>query len=177
MSVPEVLKLDTGVGLQLANKLNNAVEALGREPLPVFVQVNTSGEDTKYGLEPDKCTELAQYIRDSCKHLKFAGLMTIGQPDYSSKPENFEVRRVLTPPQPLSPQISPRSMLLGSDGHFCGWPLRESRSCSTHHVCASRTSMNLSSLADELQGLDSALALCAREICGLSRIRSRVRCT
>ncbi len=35
------------MGLQLANKLNNAVEQLGREPLPVFVQVNTSGEDTK----------------------------------------------------------------------------------------------------------------------------------
>lgn len=82
--------------MQLANKLNNAVEQLGREPLPVFVQVNTSGEDTKYGLEPDKCTELAQYIRESCKHLKFAGLMTIGQPDYSSKPENFEVRQTFT---------------------------------------------------------------------------------
>ena len=91
------------MGLQLANKLNNAVEQLGREPLPVFVQVNTSGEDTKYGLEPDKCTELAQYIRDSCKHLKFAGLMTIGQPDYSSKPENFEVWQMLIPPQPSSP--------------------------------------------------------------------------
>lgn len=76
---------------QLANKLNNAVEALGRPPLPVYVQVNTSGEDTKYGIEPSEVTNLAQHIKDSCKHLKFAGLMTIGQPDYSSKPENFEV--------------------------------------------------------------------------------------
>ncbi len=24
-----------------------------------------------------------------CKHLRLAGLMTIGQPDYSSRPENF----------------------------------------------------------------------------------------
>ena len=60
------------------------------------MQVNTSGEETKYGLDPDICTELAQYIKESCKHLKFAGLMTIGQPDYSSKPENFEVRQVST---------------------------------------------------------------------------------
>ncbi len=36
-------------------------------------------------LSRSKCTELAQHIRDSCQHLKFAGLMTIGQPDYSSK--------------------------------------------------------------------------------------------
>lgn len=78
--------------LQLANKLNNAVESLDRPPLPVYVQVNTSGEETKYGIEPSECTQLAQHIRDSCKHLKFAGLMTIGQPDYSSRPENFEVR-------------------------------------------------------------------------------------
>ena len=77
--------------MQLANKLNNAVEQLGRPPLAVFVQVNTSGEDTKYGVEPGDCTKLAQHIKDSCGHLRFAGLMTIGQPDYSSKPENFEV--------------------------------------------------------------------------------------
>ena len=77
--------------VQLANKLNNAVEQLGRPPLSVFVQVNTSGEDTKYGVEPSDCAKLAQHIRDSCGHLRFAGLMTIGQPDYSSKPENFEV--------------------------------------------------------------------------------------
>ena len=77
--------------MQLANKLNNAVEQLGRPPLPVFVQVNTSGEQTKYGVEPSECTKLAQHIRQSCGHLRFAGLMTIGQPDYSSRPENFEV--------------------------------------------------------------------------------------
>ena len=77
--------------MQLANKLNNAVEQLGRPPLAVFVQVNTSGEDTKYGVEPGDCAKLAEHIKVSCGHLRFAGLMPIGQPDYSSKPENFEV--------------------------------------------------------------------------------------
>jgi uncharacterized pyridoxal phosphate-containing UPF0001 family protein len=32
---------------QLASKLNNAVESLGRPPLNIMVQVNTSGEECK----------------------------------------------------------------------------------------------------------------------------------
>jgi PLP dependent protein len=60
-------------------------------PLRVFVQVNTSGEESKYGLEPGApVVELARYVRDACPRLQLAGLMTIGMPDYSSRPENFE---------------------------------------------------------------------------------------
>lgn len=54
--------------------------------------MNTSGEESKYGVEPSECTALARHISDRCSHLRFAGLMTIGQPDYSSRPENFQVR-------------------------------------------------------------------------------------
>lgn len=54
-------------------------------------QVNTSGEESKYGVEPAACTPLARHIKDKCGNLRFAGLMTIGQPDYSSRPENFQV--------------------------------------------------------------------------------------
>ena len=57
-----------------------AVAALGRPPLPVFVQVNTSGEESKHGVEPADCLALAQHIHQQCKHLRFAGLMTIGMP-------------------------------------------------------------------------------------------------
>ena len=56
-----------------------AVDA-GRPALPVFVQVNTSGEETKHGVEPEACLPLARHIHESCKHLRFAGLMTIGMP-------------------------------------------------------------------------------------------------
>ena len=45
----------------------------------------------KYGVQPSECVPLAQFVRSSCPHLSFAGLMTIGMPDYSSKPQNFEV--------------------------------------------------------------------------------------
>lgn len=53
------------------------------------VQVNTSGEESKYGVTPDEAVTLATHIHEKCKNLKMAGLMTIGQPDYSSRPENF----------------------------------------------------------------------------------------
>ena len=45
----------------------------------------------KYGVHPSECVPLVQHVRSSCPHLSFAGLMTIGMPDYSSKPQNFEV--------------------------------------------------------------------------------------
>lgn len=49
-------------------------------PLRVFVQVNTSGEDTKSGVEPhgDELLKLCKLIRDECDHLTLQGLMTIG---------------------------------------------------------------------------------------------------
>jgi hypothetical protein len=46
--------------------------------------------------------ELAQHISSKCPSLQLAGLMTIGMPDYSSRPENFtclqECRWGLSPP-------------------------------------------------------------------------------
>ena len=46
--------LETVDTKKLANKLNNAVESIGRQPLSVMVQVNTSGEECEsipYGNE------------------------------------------------------------------------------------------------------------------------------
>lgn len=47
-------------------------------PLRVFVQVNTSGEEEKSGVEPLQATELCEHVREQCPHLKLQGLMTIG---------------------------------------------------------------------------------------------------
>ncbi len=50
------------------------------EPLRVFIQVNTSGEDSKSGVEPEskELIELCKFVRDECPNLKLQGLMTIG---------------------------------------------------------------------------------------------------
>lgn len=79
--------------MQLANKLNNAVKGHERDPLDVYVQVNTSGEESKFGVEPQDCVSLAEHVHKECDVLRFAGLMTIGQQDYTSKPEDFQVRQ------------------------------------------------------------------------------------
>ncbi|PYH97453.1 alanine racemase family protein [Aspergillus ellipticus CBS 707.79] len=46
--------------------------------LRVFVQVNTSGEENKSGVEPGKASELCAFIRNKCPRLRLQGLMTIG---------------------------------------------------------------------------------------------------
>ncbi|KAF1978354.1 hypothetical protein BU23DRAFT_449755 [Bimuria novae-zelandiae CBS 107.79] len=48
------------------------------EPLRVMVQVNTSGEEAKSGVEPGDALALAKYVVEKCPHLRFTGLMTIG---------------------------------------------------------------------------------------------------
>ena len=54
--------------------------AADHEPrLRVFVQVNTSGEENKAGVEPVKgAVELCRFVREKCPHLVLQGVMTIG---------------------------------------------------------------------------------------------------
>lgn len=46
--------------------------------LRVYVQVNTSGEENKAGIEPAAAPALAHFIREKCPSLKLQGVMTIG---------------------------------------------------------------------------------------------------
>jgi PLP dependent protein len=50
----------------------------GEDKLRVFVQVNTSGEASKAGVEPDATGTLCRFVRDECEGLRLQGLMTIG---------------------------------------------------------------------------------------------------
>ncbi|KAK4794252.1 hypothetical protein SAY86_012246 [Trapa natans] len=74
---------------KVANYLDRTVSSIGRNPLKVLVQVNTSGEVSKSGVEPSDCVELAKHVKLQCPNLEFSGLMTIGMPDYTSTPDNF----------------------------------------------------------------------------------------
>ncbi|XP_015959063.1 uncharacterized protein LOC107482979 [Arachis duranensis] len=88
-SVPNLEYVETVDDEKIANCLDNAVANLGRKPLKVFVQVNTSGETSKFGVDPAECVDLVKYVKDR-QCLEFCGLMTIGMPDYTSTPENFK---------------------------------------------------------------------------------------
>jgi pyridoxal phosphate enzyme (YggS family) len=87
--VPNLSMVETVDSVKLAGKLDAAVAGAGRAPLAVLLQVNTSGEESKHGVGPEEVGDLARQVAASCPHLQVAGLMTIGQPDYSSRPENF----------------------------------------------------------------------------------------
>lgn len=45
---------------------------------PIFIEVNTSGEASKNGVDPDACLALAEQVASCCPHLDPVGLMTIG---------------------------------------------------------------------------------------------------
>lgn len=80
------LTVETVSSLKLANKLNNAMESLDEEDCPkdrklhIFIQVNTSGEDSKSGIEPAEAVSLCKEVSEQCDRLEIQGLMTIGAP-------------------------------------------------------------------------------------------------
>lgn len=67
--------LDKGWGERSAELRASDAE----DRLRVFVQVNTSGEENKSGVDPgDGAVALCRFIRDKCPRLRLQGVMTIG---------------------------------------------------------------------------------------------------
>ena len=82
--VPALACVETLDSAKLADRLQTAVAALDpprAAPLGVMVQVNTSPwEGTKSGVLAEEAAALAAHVIGSCPALRFAGLMTIGEP-------------------------------------------------------------------------------------------------
>lgn len=62
--------------LKLAQEIDRQAERFGRK-IDILLQVNTSGEESKSGCEPDELLEIAQNVL-SLKNIEVKGLMTIG---------------------------------------------------------------------------------------------------
>lgn len=62
----------------LLEKDPDAVKSEDEKRLRVLVQVNTSGEESKSGVEPGETSALCRHIMKECPNLRLAGLMTIG---------------------------------------------------------------------------------------------------
>ena len=62
--------------LDLAEKLHQRLLFEGKK-MDVFIQVNTSGEESKFGIHPDKAIELVRQV-SHLETLQIKGLMTIG---------------------------------------------------------------------------------------------------
>merc|ERR1712212_152131 len=73
--------VETITSTKLAGELNKRWAAKKEQagvPISVFIQVNTSGEANKNGLEPKEAVAAAEFIEQSCPNLRLTGLMTIG---------------------------------------------------------------------------------------------------
>jgi PLP dependent protein len=62
--------------VELAVRLERICEEEGRSKLPVFVQVDLAGEETKSGIPENELPELAAYLK-TCQRLRFDGLMIL----------------------------------------------------------------------------------------------------
>ncbi len=106
--------------LRLAEALDRRAGAAGRV-LPCLVQVNVSGEETKFGLDPDAVhpflDEMARF-----EHLRIEGLMTLAAP--ADNPEDVRpqfrlLRRLLeTYDARAHPTVRLSALSMGMSGDF-----------------------------------------------------------
>ena len=79
MAVPSLYIIESIDSNKLADYINKRVPEHRKDRLRVMVQVNTSGEDSKSGVDPDAVTYLCKHIATKCLNLELTGLMTIGR--------------------------------------------------------------------------------------------------
>lgn len=85
LQIPNLWVIETVDREKLANALNKQIEEMKREPLNIFIQVNTSNEEQKGGVSPKEVLNLVKFIIEKCPNLKLIGLMTIGSTESSHK--------------------------------------------------------------------------------------------
>ncbi|WP_166243855.1 YggS family pyridoxal phosphate-dependent enzyme [Paenibacillus turpanensis] len=91
--------------ISLATEIHKKAEALGIS-VPCFIQVNVSGEESKYGLPPEQLMEFAEQIR-GLQGLSVAGLMTMAP--YEAEPES--TRPVFRGLRQLRDELNAKSIL------------------------------------------------------------------
>ena len=70
--------------VEIAERLDRICGEAGRDSLRILVQVDIAAEETKSGIAENDLTELSDFLQ-TCRHLKFEGLMII--PPYFADPE------------------------------------------------------------------------------------------
>jgi hypothetical protein len=60
-----------------SERLADEISQRAQKCVEIFIEVNTSGEESKFGIAPEKAARLAEHI-SGLKNLKLTGLMTVG---------------------------------------------------------------------------------------------------
>ncbi|CAF0793668.1 unnamed protein product [Rotaria sp. Silwood1] len=78
--VPNLDCIQTVDSIELADRLNNNLQKQSKS-LNILLQINTSNEQQKSGIDPKDFLSLYEHIKLNCSHLICQGLMTIGSLD------------------------------------------------------------------------------------------------
>ncbi|ERL85350.1 pyridoxal phosphate homeostasis protein [Dendroctonus ponderosae] len=83
LAVPNLFMIETVDSKKLATQLNKNWPNFNPDSkLNIMIQVNTSGEQEKNGINPSEVQGLTEYVLKECTNLRLDGLMTIGQFGY-----------------------------------------------------------------------------------------------
>ncbi|KAK7206291.1 hypothetical protein BZA70DRAFT_288670 [Myxozyma melibiosi] len=108
-AISNLYAVETVDAVKKAKKLNDA-RAETMPVLNVFIQVNTSGEESKSGMAPgEEVVETAKYIVESCPRLKLKGLMTIGsiaRSNASGEEENADFKTLVEQKKKVEEQVA-----------------------------------------------------------------------
>jgi PLP dependent protein len=104
----------------LARELDRRAEQVGRT-IDVLLEVNTTGEKTKFGLRPDQVSGFVAHLEEY-PHLRIAGLMTIGPflPDPEGSRPMFRELRLLRDRirQSAQANVTMEHLSMGMTGDF-----------------------------------------------------------
>ncbi|TGZ65469.1 hypothetical protein CRM22_005868 [Opisthorchis felineus] len=121
-SVPNLHMIQTIDSAKHALALDVAWHSICSNPLAVMLQVNTSGEEQKSGVEPSQLLELYKTVHATCPHLTIVGIMCIGRygHDHTATPnpdflELVACRQLLCDNLGLKPEDVELSMGMSAD--------------------------------------------------------------
>lgn len=85
LSIPNLYLIETVDSQKLATHLNKSWPNFrpSDSKLKIMVQVNTSGEQEKNGVEPSEVVGLTKFVLENCPNLDLDGIMTIGRFGYN----------------------------------------------------------------------------------------------
>ena len=90
-STPNLACIETVHSIDIAKHLEKVLAGMNKT-LDVMVQINSSGEEQKGGVEVDEAISVIKEVM-AMEHLRFKGIMTIGM--VGAAEENFEVMHTL----------------------------------------------------------------------------------
>eukprot|EP00466_Bigelowiella_natans_P021492 jgi/Bigna1/48042/estExt_Genewise1.C_210130 len=119
--VPNLKAVHTVHSEKVARKIGNACKTLNRDSIDIYIQVDTSGEVTKNGVDTGeelvKLAELVASSEEPFDRLKLVGLMTIGAPgDLSCFDKLVEARKMVA--SKLGVDASDLKLSMGMSGDF-----------------------------------------------------------